>query len=61
MRIKAKALSAEVEIELPDEKDTLVYQVSGKILPLIDKVKESVIEIEKQLAELNKLQPKQGS
>jgi len=57
MKIKAKGLSAEVEIELPDEKEILAYR-GTTLNSIIDKVKSSVIEIETKLMELNKVEPK---
>ena len=57
MKIRAKGLSAEIEIELPDEKEILAYRTSS-LNSIIDKAKESVIEIETKLMELNKVAPK---
>lgn len=52
MKIRVKALTAEVEIDLPDEEKVLSYN-STKITTIIDEAKKSVIEIETKLRELS--------
>ena len=52
MKIQAKGKTAEINIELPDEDEILRYR-DAALKDIIDKAKQSVIEIE---IELNKLQ-----
>lgn len=53
MKIKVKALSAEIEMELPDETQILAYHLKSGLIPLIQEMKISVIEIEKKIKEIH--------
>ena len=59
MKIRAKMVSAEIEIDLPntEEKGTLNYVANRQNLEsLIDKIKDSVIKMETEIVNLNKAQ-----
>jgi len=58
MRIKAKMMSAEIELDLPnaDEKNAIAYNANREHLVLIiEKVKSSVIEMEAELVKMNRI------
>jgi len=57
MIIKAKALSTEFELQLPDEKEIVAWR-SANLIVIIDKIKTVVIEIETKINELSKVQTK---